>query len=188
MIKAFTDSGLRPSGSVERECSVCRWSTWFDPLSPEAIVLPYVCKACVENPEIRCKCAACNRMFKAPHRELTAMGYHPRCAECKDIPPMQFAKVVYCWCSKATEKGASYPDEPCGKVATQQKHWRGNADGSEAFWQSWYHLCDDHAADWMYDKSDAEQKAIMRRRGARIIELEDGWTFEYPKPVVPKTN
>lgn len=184
---SLLDSELRPKGNMERTCDTCGWTTWFDPLSPEATIIPYICKACIDNPTIGCRCAACNRYFKATHRELCAMGYHPRCEECKDIPPMQFAKVVHCWCCNC---GSSIPSDErpgcCGN-ATQEKHYPKYCD-CEACWQTWYHVCDKHAEDWMYDKSDAEQKAIMRKRGAVIIELEDGWTFRYPEKVIPSTN
>lgn len=174
----MSDSGLRPPGMVERECSICRWASWFDPISEEATVIPYVCKGCTENTETNARCRACNRLFKTGHRELQAMGHHWRCHNCKDIPPMQFSKTVHCWCCNCDSSISS--GECCGN-ATQEKHYPNNCD-CEACWQTWYHVCDKHAADWMYDKSDKEQKEIMKRRGARIIELGDGsWTFEFPR-------
>ncbi len=172
------ESGLRPKGSVERTCSICKWTSWYDPLSEEATVIPLVCGACIENPEINSKCAACNHSFKSRHRDLVAMRYHPRCDKCKDIPPLQFAKRIHCWSCNCEDGLSDQPAKCCGD-ATQEKHYPKHCD-CEACWQTWYHVCDKHAEDWLHDKSDAEQKAIMRRRGARIIQLEDGWTFEYP--------
>lgn len=186
-MQTLLDSDIRPSGTVERKCSDCGWSTWHDPLSEEADIIPYICKSCIENPIIGCRCAACNRHFKATHKELCAMGHHPRCENCKNIPPMQFAKTVHCWCCNCDSGLPSEESHGCCGEATQEKHYPKHCD-CEACWQTWYHVCDKHAADWLYDKSDYEQKAIMRRRGARIIELEDGWTFEFPKKKPPSTN
>ena len=184
-LKTFLDSGLRPSGMVERTC-VCGWTSWFDPLSEEATAIPFICKGCIENPETGARCSACNHHFRTLFKDLNAMGYHPRCKACKDIPPMQFAKVVHCWCCNC-DMPMSSDERPCCGNATQEKHYPKHCD-CEACWQTWYHVCDKHAEDWMYDKSDTEQKAIMRRRGARIIELENGWTFEFPKKIAPSTN
>lgn len=187
MTLKMPDSDLRPHGSVERKCTSCGWSSWFDPLSKEAIAIPFVCAQCVNNPETGSRCTACNRHFKSTHLELCAMSHHHRCQECKDIPPLHFAKIIHCWCCNCDNHiSADEPIQCCGN-ATQEKRYPKHCD-CEACWQTWYHVCDKHADDWMHDKSDAEQKAIMRKRGARIIELEDGWTFEYPKKTVPITN
>lgn len=170
---------LRPRGSVERKCDQCGWLSWYDSLSPEATVVPFVCNACITNAVTGAKCAACNRHFKSTHRELCAMRHHPRCEACRDIPPMQFSSEVHCWCCNCDMFGGS--GECCG-LATQEKRYPKHCD-CEACWQTWYHVCDRHAEDWVDDKPVEEQKAIMRRRGASVVEDADGsWWCEWPKP------
>ena len=46
---------LRPKGSVELECTMCGWTQWYDPLSPEVQRVmdskPHVCGKCQGEPE-----------------------------------------------------------------------------------------------------------------------------------------
>lgn len=164
---------MRPRGTMERTCS-CGLTDWHDPLSLEASVLEYVCKRCKTNAPVRTKCSACNHIFISRHLELRSMWPHPRCCMCTDIPPMQFAKRVHCWCCTCEINGSV-----CCGDATQEKKMSPIVD-SEECWQSWYHVCDSHAEDWTHDKPDIERKAILRKRGAKIIDLGDGaWTFEF---------
>jgi hypothetical protein len=175
------DSALRPAGTVERECSICTWRTWHEPLSREATILPFVCSSCVTNPEIHTTCAACNRRMVLRHRELLAQDpSHPRCGPCALIPPGQFAETVYCW---ALDFHARTPGDRCPNVATQIKRHIGNTCDCPACWQKFYHLCDIHAEQWINDLPEADQKVRFKAQGATIIELTDppgGWMVQWP--------
>lgn len=144
------DSELRPRGTVERECSLCHWRSWHDPLSNEATGLIFVCANCKLNPLIGARCTACNRDFTAEHRNLTAMFPHYRCNECVGIAPGKFANVVYCWACNGQLV-----------IATKQRGWNGTNDV--------YHLCDACNASWDYDiqftdAESAEYAALFERR------------------------
>lgn len=41
---------IRPRGTVERTCTACGWSMWFDPLHQSATALPFVCRDCKGEP------------------------------------------------------------------------------------------------------------------------------------------
>lgn len=170
---------MRPRGSVERTCA-CGWSSWHDPLSAGAAAVPFVCAGCRDDPELGCRCSACNRWFRARHRALAAMGHHKRCPDCAGIPPMHFAAEVHCCgctCGSGLPGGGA-----CHGPATREVRWPKGCD-CEACWQTRYRVCDACAADWLHDKTPEEQRAIMRRRGARVVELGGGaWTFEWPAP------
>ncbi len=172
---------LRPQGTVVRECEICHWQSWHDPLSAEATAIPFVCTACRTNPTIGFTCTACNRQSAKSHRELTAeYGEHTHhCAAClaEGVAYRSFAKTVYC---AGFAKDAQNPTERCGNLATQIKRWPKHCD-CPACWQTFYHLCDDCAAEWMYDLPAAEQKAIMRARGAIVTDYPDGsWSSRWP--------
>lgn len=42
---------IRPRGTVERTCTECGWSMWFDPLHPSATAIPFVCATCKGEPQ-----------------------------------------------------------------------------------------------------------------------------------------
>lgn len=179
----MTSSELRPSGSVERECSLCHWRAWFDPLAPQATVIPYVCKDCVTNPIVGFKCTACNRHDRKPHRELAAerdrWTHHCQACIAEGVAYRSFAKIVYCWsCSSIS------PDHGALTLATQIKRYPNPCD-CESCWQKFFHVCDACAADWIHDLSNAEYKKRLRARGAIILEMPDGgWTFKWPEPTL----
>lgn len=41
---------LRPRGTVQRTCTKCEWSMWFDPLHSNATAIPFVCDECLGIP------------------------------------------------------------------------------------------------------------------------------------------
>lgn len=156
----MSDSNLRPRGTVERECSLCHWRSWHDPLSAEATGLIFVCENCKLNPFVATRCTACNRYFTAKHRNLTEMHPHYRCSDCVGVAAGAFASVVYCWSC-----GISGGPESTGKVviATKQRGWNGTDDV--------YHLCGACDDSWDYDiqfteAESAEYTALFERRQA----------------------
>jgi hypothetical protein len=157
---------------------------WFEPLSQEATVIPFVCDHCATNPTIVFSCTACNRSGRKPHRDLIAehKEHAQHCDDCiaEGVAYRSFARVVYCWCC------ANYAPDPsykCGKLATQIKRWPKHCD-CPACWQTFYHVCDEHAATWIEDLPLGEQKTILRSRGAEIVEYPDGsWSTRWPMPV-----
>jgi len=111
--------------------------------------------------------------FSARHLELVAMYPHYRCQSCKDIPPMEFAETVHCWACREHGFG-EYVGQCCG-VATKIMEWKKPPD--DPSWQRWYHLCDEHAANWLYDKDGEPQKQMMRDRGfVVVVEPDGGWS------------
>lgn len=183
------DSELRPKGSVELECSSCELRSWYDPVSQEVLEVAdgkaFLCDGCIQNKEVSTRCKACNRSFKLRHRDFPKgdASAHLRCPDCKDIPPRQFAKVVHCWSTLDNQLGVD-----CPNLATQVKRWPKDCE-CEACWQDIFHLCDEHAEEWLYDKTPLEQQAILRQRGAKVhVEADGSWWAEWPREPVFTDN
>lgn len=134
-------------GSVQRSCVLCHSISWFEALAEEATVLPYTCDTCTTNADIGSTCSACNRSIVLPYSELVTMLPHLRCAGCKGIPPGAFARVIYCW---SFADGAETPADRCRELATQTRQWPQNC-ACPSCWQTTFHLCDRHAAEWGHD-------------------------------------
>lgn len=130
------NDSLRPSGTVERICDLCNWSSWYDPLSPEATIVPFVCLPCRVNEITGVVCSSCNRWFTRGHRDLALTPVDSvsgmiwfRCDDCCDVPVGVLADVRYC---QGFKEPASALDglaaATCGKVSYVRTSAPGQPD------------------------------------------------------------
>src|SRR5581483_72723 len=128
-LKAEGSDDLRPRGTVQRECSLCGWATWYDPLSPEATAPVLVCTSCQTNELCWMTCERCQRWFPRGHRDAYTLERGHECDDCRRLAADAEPPAHYCQGLQGL--GPHGDPSSCGASAVVQRRYGYSTEPSD---------------------------------------------------------